>query len=723
MPFRPARTLAVVGATVALIGASLSMPLVAQADPPSSSGDLQSAVGVSGSYSLGADIVDDQLYTTGDDTTVAIDLHGHTLDAARIELGSGAQLTITDTTSPGGTLTVSSSFGLGSGIIVSTGQTLIIGGHAHVTATGSEGNPGIGGSTNGNQAIHDAGTITIQGDAVVTSTAASSSGVGAAGIGGSPLGSGGAVTIKDNAVVTATGSSLSTTSSGSGAGIGGGNNAPGGSVLITGAAVVHATGGPGGAAIGGGKGLSANGGGVTISGTASVTALSGIDSTPGGALASALGGGEGASTNGAVTIGSTATLTMPTNSYQKVTSGESFTNNGTIVNGGTFIGVDPARIVNNGTITSGGIVQVSVTNHNYNVNMFVGDGALAEDVSSSVPFLAATMDAAGVSLPSPTRSGYTFVGWRFAGSSTTVTGDTDFTTQGSSSDGLQVDVDVDAAYEFIKLPSTTTLALSPTSPIYGSPAQVTATVTAGATGPVSYAFDGAAPSLIAQATASTVDVPAQLAVGAHTVTASYGGDDTYLPSTVTASFTVTGIPTTTSLALSAATARYGTAVTATPTTSTGGSLTVALDGAPIGTVASGASISVPTTTVPGVHTITASYAGDATHAASSASATVNITKVTPTVSITAKKFAPHTKPKLTVKIGALPSGVSATGTVVVKSGKKTVGTGTLTNGIAKITLKKKYATSLKVKASYAGSVGIAAATSAKVKIAVKKSVF
>jgi hypothetical protein len=106
----------------------------------------------------------------------------------------------------------------------------------------------------------------------------------------------------------------------------------------------------------------------------------------------------------------------------------------------------------------------------------------------------------------------------------------------------------------------------------------------------------------------------------------------------------------------------------------------------------------------GTHTITAQYAGDATTAAATQTVTVVIAKASPaSITVKGKAFKKNTKPKVTVTVGALPTGKPATGKVTVYVGSKAVKTVKLTaakKGKLTITLPKKYAKTIKVKAKY-----------------------
>mgnify|MGYP001350333911 CR=1 FL=1 len=191
------------------------------------------------------------------------------------------------------------------------------------------------------------------------------------------------------------------------------------------------------------------------------------------------------------------------------------------------------------------------------------------------------------------------------------------------------------AYEFMLTPTTTTLNVDPTSPVYGQTVTLTATVSpTTATGTVSFQ-DGSTPLTCmggnqtlsgGTATCSLNSFP----VGTYSdLTAIYGGDSTHAASQGTTSLTVNKANTTTTLtsdnpdpsaAGQAVTVQYAVAVVAPGAGTPTGTVTVS-DGVDncVGTVtAGGCAITLHTV---GARTLTASYAGDG-HFAGSTSAGV-----------------------------------------------------------------------------------------------------
>jgi len=727
-------------------------------------------------------------FEQADGITVSVDLNGFDLSVNSLVGGNGSFLLLTDSAADGGTLTATATYGLNPAIFTALSETHIDG-TIRVEASGTVNQPGIGGSTNGVGTKHDGGSIVIEGQAVVVATGGSTLGTAtpaAAGIGGSQTGKGPNLLVGGSAQVFAA-AGFADVGQRSGAGIGGGVNGDGNYVDIKGDAQVTAIGRNGGAGIGSGAKTSqgVGGGTVLIGGNAKVTARTeGLDpdgfggagigggsrdlgatvtasgtavvDATGGSQAAAIGGGyhgngksfvsSGASSVtakssinaigygtdaatpalGTVTIGAGTTLTIPANGKVTVPASQQLTNNGTILNSGALTGA--GKIVNNGTIVDHGPADptVPIWNHNYQIQLEATPGDLPPaDAIKHV--YAASPALGGVTLPTPTRSGYAFTGWNSApdGSGTTIT-DASIIAGAppaglGSSTGAPIIGVLHAQYAFIKLASAASVSVP--SATYGTAPIATAILTPGATGPVGYAIDGESPAIYAQANSGAVQLPATLPVGAHTLTISYPGDSTYLGTTATATFAITSIPTTTTAVLSASTVTTGSPVSITPTLAGGGTGTIVIgvDGTAVGSVSSGSPLALPALTV-GSHTIAANYAGDATHAASSVSLVLTVIAapmkaVTPKVTVTTKKFAKNHKPKITVTISALGAVKKASGKIAIYVGKKKVKTVTITNKtVVRVTLPKRYSTTIKVTARFTGSAAIGAASSKTVKV-------
>lgn len=322
-----------------------------------------------------------QRLEVGPSGTLNLDLNGFTLtipaapnEDAAVRVPAGARLEIIAT--GGGTLNAiggSSGAGIGGDHQESAGAVTIYGGTINATAAGPGGAAGIGGG-------------------------------GAGGFGGSVAIHGGVVT------ATSEGGEVG------GAGIGGGEARPGGTVLITGGVVV-ATGGDGspgtgaGAGIGGGGsiGFFTNGGDgatVTISG-GTVTAIGGTSpGTQGGGGAGIGGGGGGALSSGGA--GGTVSIEAPATPSSHPTGGA-----GAIATlGGTAapISAIPSPGVNyfhaavsvDGT-RDGPAGSVSITFQN-RVSFDSAGGDPIDDQYVDI--------GAFASVPTPTRNGFDFTGWR-----------------------------------------------------------------------------------------------------------------------------------------------------------------------------------------------------------------------------------------------------------------------------------------------------------------------
>jgi hypothetical protein len=230
---------------------------------------------------------------------------------------------------------------------------------------------------------------------------------------------------------------------------------------------------------------------------------------------------------------------------------------------------------------------------------------------------------------------------------------------------------------------------------------LTATVPAAATGTVSF-YDGitllsATPSTIASGKATLAVTT--LAIGSHSITATYGGSATYDPSSTSSasSLTVTSTPTVTltglvnGAAIPAAGTATGSPITLTavlsPTTAPGtvnfysGGATGTLVGTC--TLASGTCSAVASFSAANTYSLTAVYAGSSPYQTNTSAAlsvkviagTVSSTTLTPSVSTVGAATA------LTLTAGVTPS--AATGSVAFYMGGTTLlGTGTLTSGTA-----------------------------------------
>ncbi len=246
----------------------------------------------------------------------------------------------------------------------------------------------------------------------------------------------------------------------------------------------------------------------------------------------------------------------------------------------------------------------------------------------------------------------------------------------------------------LKSGTTTTVAVSPSSPATGVTVTLTATVahnsgTTAPTGTVTFTIDGTAETPVALTNGVATTTTSFSTGGAHTVLAAYSGDTNYYAST-SATTTINvgaagGAATTTTLAASPATvALYGAlTLTATVQSSTAGTLagtvTFTIGGATVGTapVTAGASglgtatlaVSSATPTLgftAGSDTVTAAYGGDSLYGASSGTAAITVTN--PGITMTVGNMT----------IASASPGAAGTSTITITSTQGYSGTVNLT---------------------------------------------
>jgi len=242
----------------------------------------------------------------------------------------------------------------------------------------------------------------------------------------------------------------------------------------------------------------------------------------------------------------------------------------------------------------------------------------------------------------------------------------------------------------------------------------------------------------------------RLAVGTHTLTASYSGDEWYATSS-TAAVTVTvdavKVPpvetsvTASAPVLSKGWQAYGSTtgkratISTTVTGTTSGKVTFRSGTKVLGTAsvaksgnASVATLLLPSTLEVGSYRgLTATLVtGSATVTSVASAATFTVVKATTSkVAVSGKKFRRGTHPKVTVKVSTLSNGHRPTGRVKVYVGKKLVKTVRLTSGKhgkVTVTLPKRYYRAISVKAKFvpSSSSTVASKTSKTVTIKTKR---
>jgi len=251
----------------------------------------------------------------------------------------------------------------------------------------------------------------------------------------------------------------------------------------------------------------------------------------------------------------------------------------------------------------------------------------------------------------------------------------------------------------------------------------TATVTGGGgtpTGTVTFSVDGGPGTTVALGGGQATFTSTTLAVGNHTIQATYNGDNNFSGSGASLTQVVNQAATTTAVAASPNPSVAGQPVTFTATVSSTtpghtptGTVIFSADGNPIGTVTLGANgqaaLTIATLAV-GSHTITANYSGDGNFTASSGSVTQVVNKNSTTTLVLSS-----TNPSVfsqSVTFTAVLSPVTGTGGALVPSGTVTffadgnsIGTGTLgSNGQATVSISTLAVGSHVITTTYGGDI-------------------
>lgn len=293
-----------------------------------------------------------------------------------------------------------------------------------------------------------------------------------------------------------------------------------------------------------------------------------------------------------------------------------------------------------------------------------------------------------------------------------------------------------------KANTTTTLSSSANPSVVGQSVTFTATVAVAAPGsglPAgSVTFKEGATTLGTgtlsggSATFSTTS----LALGSHSITATYDGDTNFNVSTsATLSQVVNKANTTTSVSSSVNPATLGQSITFTATVS----VTSPGSGVPTGTVtfkdgtttigtgtlSGGTATFITSSLASGSHDITAVYVGDAnfiTSTSSTLTQVVNKASTATTISSSANPsvFGQSVTFTVTVTVVAPGSG-TPTGTVTFKDGTATLGSSTLSGGIATFTLSSLALGSHSITAVYSGDTSFATSTSSTLTQGVNKA--
>jgi len=274
--------------------------------------------------------------------------------------------------------------------------------------------------------------------------------------------------------------------------------------------------------------------------------------------------------------------------------------------------------------------------------------------------------------------------------------------------------------------TTTTLASSSSPQVAGADVTFTATVAAsppGAgtpTGTVTFAEGGTSLATVTLGSSLASFTTSALAVGSHTIVATYSGDPNFESSTTTIEQTIEVRGTTMRVEATPSSGTFGDDVTLQATLSSDsggvptGSLVFAEAGTTIETVPlDGASASVVLRSLGvGPHTIEVTYAGDGSFGACAGSVTLSLDKA-PTTTVVTSSDA-DTVVGQSVRLGATVATRSGTptGTVTFRDGTTTLGTAELANGTATLDIDSLGVGAHEIRAVYAGDTNFSASTSA-----------
>lgn len=260
--------------------------------------------------------------------------------------------------------------------------------------------------------------------------------------------------------------------------------------------------------------------------------------------------------------------------------------------------------------------------------------------------------------------------------------------------------------------STTTVTSSTNPSTFGSPVTFTATMNStSATGTATFSLDGTAqtPSTVSGGKATFTPSTA-LTAGTHTVSAVYSGDSNFTGSSSnTLTQTVNKVNTVATLSSSVNPSVYGQSVglsgAITPATATG-SVTFYDSSTSIGTSsAPSASLSTSSLSV-GSHSLSFAYAGDSNHNQSSSNTVTQVVnKANTSIALvgpsSAVDFGSSVPISATVSAVA-PGAGTPTGTVTITEGALTLGTASLSGGVATFSIPDMLPGAHNLTATYSG---------------------
>jgi len=224
---------------------------------------------------------------------------------------------------------------------------------------------------------------------------------------------------------------------------------------------------------------------------------------------------------------------------------------------------------------------------------------------------------------------------------------------------------------------------------------------------------------------STVSITTtSLGVGARTITAKYSGDSNLLAGTGTLAQTVNPAATTTTISSSSYTPAFGQSITLTA------NVKPTLGNTPTGTVTfldhttilgtatlvnNTASISISTLTA-GSHSINAQYSGDADSATSTSAQTVITVSPPATTTVLTSSVNPssYNQPVILTAALQLTSSGTPTGTVTFYDGTSSIGTSSVANSTAQLTISGFQLGTHSITATYSGDPNFSGSTSTAV---------
>jgi len=275
--------------------------------------------------------------------------------------------------------------------------------------------------------------------------------------------------------------------------------------------------------------------------------------------------------------------------------------------------------------------------------------------------------------------------------------------------------------------SATTVSSSVNPAVFGQSVVLSATIQpafgGGATGTVTF-LDGTTSLGTATVSSNAAQLSlANLSAGSHSITAKYSGDANFTASTSSSvTQTVNQATTTTAVASNLNPATFGQSVTFTVTVqpSAGGTPTgtvTFLDGTTsLGTVtvsSNAAQLSLSNMSAGG-HSITAQYSGDANFSASTSAIFTEMVNLLPTTTTVASSLNPATFGQAITLSATIQTafGGNATGTMTFLDGTTSLGTATVSNNTAQLSLSRLSAGPHSITAKYNGDANFSGSTSA-----------